>query len=76
MAYEAAAAGSHKDATTVRCDVELSLWHLVPNDSERGVKREALARLLNALVVGSNGDVHYYQVGAVYGFIVIHMPEL
>lgn len=63
-AYAAAAGGTHRDSSTVGCDVVRSLWGLLPgaDAEERGEKREALARLLNAVVVAHGGDVHYYQV--------------
>ncbi|GBF99171.1 hypothetical protein Rsub_11616 [Raphidocelis subcapitata] len=62
-AYEAAAAGAHRDSTTVDCDVARSLWAFMPgaSDEERAAKRAELARLLNAVVVHHGGDVHYYQ---------------
>lgn len=65
-AYEAAALGAHRDRTVVDCDVQRSLWALMPGagDEARAEKRAQLARLLNAVVVHHDGDVHYYQVGS------------
>ncbi len=71
-AYAAAAAGTHRDSGTVECDVARSLWAFMPGagEEERAEKREALTRLLNAVVVFHGGDVHYYQVGVGWGWLV------
>lgn len=62
-AYLEAAAGSHRDSGVVDCDVARSLWSFMPgaDAEERQERREALARLLNAVVVHHGGQVHYYQ---------------
>lgn len=64
-AYLRAASGRHRDSSVVEVDVARSLWGLMPRgapDGERAERREALARLLNAVVTHHGGDVHYYQV--------------
>eukprot|EP00877_Chromochloris_zofingiensis_P010278 jgi/Chrzof1/5503/Cz16g05200.t1 len=58
--YDAAACGHHKDSSTVHCDVERSLWG-IPCEESRAKARQELKRLLNAVVVISQGKVWYTQ---------------
>lgn len=53
--YDAAACGHHKDSSTVHCDVERSLWG-IPCEESRAKARQELKRLLNAVVVISQGN--------------------
>lgn len=61
--YEQWSSGTHKDKSTVRVDVERSLYSFAGflNDDERSLRRQQLERLLNAVVVRHDGNVHYYQ---------------
>mmetsp|Transcript_19977 Transcript_19977/g.43523 ORF Transcript_19977/g.43523 Transcript_19977/m.43523 type:complete len:1516 (-) Transcript_19977:1907-6454(-) len=65
--YEEWCAAQHRDRHVVEVDVERSLWSFTQgfSDAERAVKREELARLLNAVVgyhqsLGEDA-VYYYQ---------------
>lgn len=51
-AYEQLACKQHRDSTTVKCDVERSLWAFTKgmSEDERAAKRAQLSRLLNAVV--------------------------
>lgn len=55
--YNVVAEEAHRDSSTVRCDVERSLWSFTEgwSSEERDAKRTELSRLLNALVVSSEG---------------------
>lgn len=61
----------HKDTPTVKADIPRSMNQFTEGLSEEAKeeKREALRRLLNAVVNYHDGDVHYYQglhdIGAV-----------
>ncbi|KIZ00376.1 TBC1 domain family member 20 [Monoraphidium neglectum] len=56
--YLDASRGTHRDSGVVDVDVARSLWGLMPGagDEERAGRREALARLLTAVVVHHGGD--------------------
>eukprot|EP00803_Ostreobium_quekettii_P011044 evm.model.scf_763.6 EVM.evm.TU.scf_763.6 scf_763:49464-53228(+) len=61
--YDELACMEHADSPTLRADIARSLWSFTVgwSDEARQEKREALMRLLNAVVNHSAGDVRYYQ---------------
>eukprot|EP00803_Ostreobium_quekettii_P009519 evm.model.scf_2609.1 EVM.evm.TU.scf_2609.1 scf_2609:18306-20930(+) len=61
--YDELARMDHADTPTLKADIARSLWSFTDgwSDEARQEKRDALMRLLNAVVNYSAGDVRYYQ---------------